>query len=120
MIYISNTLFKNFTYSNYAFHFNKSSEIIFQNTLNTKTVWEIVLCQRKMTSKLVAQIMSSFSLPIQKVSTSEDPESPGMLRDEGQSSRFAEGSVTDILVGDVWLVKGGTALPPVKRRNSFS
>lgn len=61
----------------------------------------MVLCQRKMTSKPVAQILSWFSLPIQKVSASEDSESPWMLGDEGQSSGFAEGSVTDILVGAV-------------------
>lgn len=77
----------------------------------------MVSCQRKMTSKPVAQTLRWLSLPIQKVSSSEESVSPWMvlmIGDCKQSSRFTEGSVTDILAGDIWEVKSGTALSPVR------
>lgn len=73
---------------------------------------------REMTSKPAAQVLYWLSLRTQKVSAPEDSVSAWtvpMLRDWEQSSRFTEGNVTDILAGDVWEVKSGTALPPVKR-----
>ena len=67
--------------------------------------------------KTSRQVMYWLSLRTQKVSAPEESASPWTvptLRDCEQSSRFTEGSVTDILAGDVWEVKSGTALPPVK------
>jgi hypothetical protein len=66
---------------------------------------------------------AGFSLPAQKVSVPEDSISPCavlMLRDWESFSKCVEGSITDILVGDVCEVKSGTASPPAQQRRSVS
>lgn len=59
------------------------------------------------------------SLPVQKVSVPEESSSPCMelvLRGWEQSSRFAEGRVTDTLAGGMCAVKSGAVWPPAQRR----
>ena len=89
---------------NYAFHFNTKFKIVFLNMLKDQKSLRDDFTPKENDFKTSRHILYWLSLRTQKVSAPEESASPWTvptLRDCEQSSRFTEGSVTDILAGDV-------------------